>query len=89
MITIYGKKPCSFCDEARNLAMDMGENINYKDVIQQLGYKSLDDFFDKTDLKIPENHRSVPVIFKNDEYVGGYMELLELLKQQEIDLEEF
>ena len=55
MITIYGKKPCSFCDEARNLAIDLGENINYKDIINQLGYKSLADFFDKTELKIPRN----------------------------------
>jgi glutaredoxin len=69
--------------------MDLGENINYKDVINQLGYKSLADFFDKTDLKIPETHRTVPVIFRNGEYVGGYMELLELLKNQELDLEDF
>jgi glutaredoxin len=69
--------------------MDLGENINYKDVINQLGYKSLADFFDKTDLKIPENHRSVPVIFKNGEYVGGYNELLALLKEQELEFEDF
>jgi glutaredoxin len=89
MITIYGKKPCPYCDEARNLAMDLGETINYKDVIKQLGYNSLADFFDKTQLKIPETHRSVPVIFKNGEYVGGYTELLELVKNQELEFEDF
>jgi len=75
MITIYGKDLCPWCDRAREICEQYG--LQYE-------YKSLDDRFDgesnKTSLRemaVKDNIqvKTVPQIWWNNNYVGGFQQL--------------
>lgn len=65
---IYGKTDCIFCDKAKALLDENGLSYVYYDV--------MDDIEARQDLleAIPEV-RTVPQIFLDDEYIGGFDEL--------------
>ncbi len=66
-ITIYSKPSCSQCDQAKML-------LNMKGI--DFIFKMLDVDYTLDELKtLVPNARTFPVIFKNDEYLGGLPEL--------------
>lgn len=67
--TIYGQVNCSFCVQSKILLDMKGVVYNYIDIT--------DDVAKKHDLYEQYQIRSMPVIFKNEKYLGGFMQLQE------------
>jgi glutaredoxin len=64
MVIIYGNQRCGWCHKAKELASSRGLEYEWKDT---------DDFeiLNELKIKIP-NVKTIPQIWWNDEYVGGY-----------------
>ena len=77
MIVVYSKDQCVFCDKAINLLkVKAKEHIVYK-----LGK----DFDRDTILEMFPDARSFPIITLDKEFIGGYNELENLLKEEKHD----
>lgn len=78
--TVISKPNCPFCDQAKALLAGKGESFTEIkiDVGQEkdanFKYISRDEFFSTF-----PGHRTVPLILKDGNTVGGFMELKELL----------
>jgi len=75
--TIYGADWCGFCNAATDLLNHKKLNYIYHDVDDIVG-------FSKNDIKkilasLTNNHKTIPIIFKNDIFIGGYTELKNML----------
>lgn len=68
MIEIYGKEQCSFCDAAKRYLDNKGIPYSY----HQLGA----DFTTEELKEKAPTARSFPAIFFNNQFIGGYNELL-------------
>lgn len=68
---IWSKYHCTFCDQAKALLKQKG--IPYEE--RKIG----DGYTREELLEAVPTARTVPQIFINDEYVGGYQELKEKL----------
>ena len=67
MITVYSKNNCPFCDRAKALLESKG--IPYEE-------RKIGDGYTKEELlEAVPTARSVPQIFLDNEYVGGFNEL--------------
>jgi glutaredoxin 3 len=67
MITIYGHARCGWCNKAKNLAEQYGIKYEWKDT---------DNFDTLNELKLKfPNARTVPQIWWDDRYIGGYENL--------------
>lgn len=73
MITIYGKPSCGFCTKAKNFAKDRLLEFEYKDVQNS-------QFLEELKEKKPDV-RSVPQIWINGDYVGGFNELVAYVEE--------
>lgn len=74
MIKIYSKPDCDWCDKAKQLLNDM--QIPYKEYIYETDYT-------KEELKNLIGHDkklTVPQIFINNKYVGGYQEMISYME---------
>jgi glutaredoxin 3 len=70
---IWSKYNCAYCDQAKALLNQ--NNIPYEE-------RKIGDGWSREDLlKVVPNARSVPQIFLNEEYVGGFTELKQKLTQ--------
>ena len=71
MYKVYGKPSCPNCDIAKNLLESKGEQFEYLDVTK-----------DSAALMYVKGlgARSVPVVLKDDKYIGGLQELQNNLK---------
>lgn len=71
MYKVYGKPSCPNCDIAKNLLESKGEQFEYLDVTK-----------DSAALMYVKGlgAKSVPVILKDDKYIGGLQELQNNLK---------
>ena len=67
--TIYSRNVCSYCVAAKNLLTSKNLNFIVKNIDQS------PDFFNEMRQLAP-TMRTVPVVFKNNELIGGYAELL-------------
>ena len=65
MITIYGSMLCPFCVKAVQLCEEQGEKFTFHPVNLQI----------KDILANKYNHTTVPIIFIDRKFVGGYDEL--------------
>lgn len=74
MITIYGKANCGFCTKAKDLVTKRHLQYEYKDV-------GLAPIMEELLERSTERPRSVPQIWVNNEYVGGYSELVTYLEE--------
>ena len=71
---IWSKYQCSFCDQAKAL-------MNQKGILFE--ERKIGDGYTKEDLlEAVPTARTVPQIFINDEYVGGFTELKEFLSNE-------
>jgi len=70
--TIIGRESCPFCIAAKNMLQN--KRIYYE-------FHSIETFNKKSALwKLkPKSHRTVPVIFYNNKFIGGYSELCQML----------
>lgn len=74
MFKIYGTDKCHYCILAKNLLKK--ENILYEfiDVSDKVS-ETLDKYS-----KITKNQRTIPLIFYDKLFIGGYIELSEYIK---------
>lgn len=73
MISIFGKKNCPYCTKAVDLAAKSGESYQYWDIT--------DDPYPASVLKFI-GYRTVPVIFDDLEYVGGYNDFVDYMQEE-------
>jgi len=72
---VWSKYHCPYCDQAKTLLAVNGYEIEER---------KIGDGFTKEELleSVP-TARSVPQIFVNDEYIGGYTDLVKFLNEGE------
>lgn len=68
MITIYGKDSCYWCQEAKDVAETHGLEYEYKNT-------TYENFRAEMFEKVPDA-KTVPQIFWDGRYIGGYSELV-------------
>lgn len=71
-VIIWSKDQCAFCDQAKRLLES--KNIDYEERNINRGPWTKEQLLEA----VPQA-RSVPQIFVDDEYVGGFNELREVL----------
>ena len=74
-VTIYGKANCKSCDEAKQLCNN--KSVEYE-------YKQMGKDFELLEMYsiAPRNHKSFPMIAIDGKYLGGLVELKEVLVNQ-------
>ena len=77
-ITMYTGPLCNFCEAAKTLLVR--NNLNYKEI----DISTKDDLRDEM-IKKANGKRTIPQIFFDDYHVGGYQELRELEKKDELN----
>jgi glutaredoxin 3 len=77
-ITMYTGPFCNFCEAAKRLLVR--NNLNYKEI----DISTKDGLRDEM-IKKANGKRTIPQIFFDDYHVGGYQELRELEKKNELD----
>lgn len=71
--TVYGKQDCNYCKKALQLLQSEMLEFGYYDILaDQQVYKLMQDAVEKATGRFAE---TVPQIFVDGEYVGGYTEL--------------
>lgn len=76
MYIIYGIPNCLYCSKTKQLLDDMKIQYTYH-VIQTDKTEFLNNMSSKTN-----NQRTFPLIFYNDDFIGGFMELDDYLAFQ-------
>ncbi len=71
-ILIYTTQTCTYCNLAKNLLKE--KKLQFKEINVETNLNILKDLIKKT------NHKTVPQIFINEKFIGGYTELREYLK---------
>ena len=77
-ITMYTGPFCNFCEAAKRLLVR--NNLNYKEIDISTKDSLRDEMIKKANGK-----RTIPQIFFDDYHVGGYQELRELEKKDELN----
>ena len=75
---MYTGPLCNFCEAAKRLLVR--NNLNYKEI----DISTKDDLRDEM-IKKANGKRTIPQIFFDDYHVGGYQELRELEKKDELN----
>ena len=73
--TVYSKKNCSFCDRAITLLEDLNHQVIVKKIDEDIAH------FTEMRQKAPAM-RTMPVIFKNNDLIGGYSDLINSLEHE-------
>ena len=73
--TVYSKKNCSFCDRAVVLLEDLNLQVVVKKIDEDITH------FTEMREKAP-SMRTMQVIFKNNQLIGGYSDLIDSLKHE-------
>lgn len=68
MITIYGTSVCPYCTRAKNLAKRYGMEYEFKNIEFESFKKELDE-------RANFGYKTVPQIWWDNRYIGGYSEL--------------
>lgn len=73
--TVYGAKWCKYCRMA-NLFLEGTPDYQYVDIEEYMTVSKFKELFDdKTD-----GYSTIPMVFKQDTFIGGYSDLLEINK---------
>ena len=70
MVEIWGRNNCSWCTAAKNLCEKMGYEYNYNTL------NTAEEHIDLAD-RMGADFKTVPQIFMDDRYIGGYEELFQ------------
>ncbi len=77
-ILMYVKKPCPYCDRAEALFKARGLQFEKIDLTHQID--------ELLRLKDQYQHATVPMILINDEFIGGYTDLVTGLESGRVKL---
>lgn len=76
MYIVYGKDNCPYCVAAVELLNSMGVAYEYKNAIEYIELEPLKTYKEAGRLKTNNTGSiTVPIIFENNFYIGGYDEL--------------
>ena len=78
--TIYSKSGCPYCDKAKALLKI--DNPIVVDCDPYLVDKK-EEFLQFIKEVAQKEHRTFPIIFRNATYIGGYSDLLQLLRDED------
>lgn len=73
MIEIYGTSACNWCKEAQKLCVQKNQDYMYHQV------DMVPALLDDLEKRLGKRVRTVPQIFLDGDYIGGYSELEEKL----------
>lgn len=76
-ITLYTSTICSFCQNAKRLLQEKG--FDYKEIDLSQNIKK------REELSIKHSWRTVPMIFIDNEFIGGFQELVTLNTSGELE----
>lgn len=71
MYFIYGKEDCQYCKQAVELLISNNQPYKYTCIKGDL-CAYLDQFS-----LVTRNQRTIPLVFKDHQFIGGYLELCE------------
>jgi GrxC family glutaredoxin len=71
-VQIYSKFPCPYCIRAKEFFNS--KNIAFEEIDLTGNYDEIDKLKERT------GHRTFPQIFINDQFVGGYSDLMEKIE---------
>lgn len=74
---IYSKHPCPFCDRAKMLFDHKG--ISYTEIN---AIENMDEMVEKVSAATGSRPQTVPQIWLDDVYIGGFTQLVEHFKKQ-------
>lgn len=76
-VTVYSKEVCPYCDRAKQVLKN--QNIDYKEIMVDQDEDQL------ATMKELSGRKTVPQIFIGDEPIGGFDELYELVKNDQLN----
>ena len=76
-VTVYMGPSCAFCDAAKRLLVR--NNISFQEINIALEEGKIEEMLEKTNGK-----RTIPQIFFDKNHIGGYVELRELEKKDNL-----
>ena len=76
-VTVYMGPSCAFCDAAKRLLVR--NNISFQEINIALEEGKIEEMLEKTNGK-----RTIPQIFFDKNHIGGYAELRELEKKDNL-----
>ena len=73
MIKIYGTKTCSYCNRAKDLCS-----------VNKIPYVEINISHDEEakQMLLENNYKTVPQIWNDEEYIGGYTDLVKYLSEK-------
>lgn len=77
-IKIYSTQSCPYCVRAKNYFSQNG--LSYEEIDLTGNFEEIDRMKNKT------GHRTVPMIFVNDQFIGGYSDMMEKIESGELVL---
>lgn len=77
-IIIYSANNCPYCRKAKLYFENHG--FSFEEVDLTNNYEKIDE------LKKSTGHRTIPLIFVNDQFVGGYTDMIEKVNSGELIL---
>ena len=68
---VYGSDICPFCNKAKEYLQNKNQKYTYIDITKYQDSRELLK-------KMTDGYRTIPVIYKNGKFIGGYSDLCEL-----------
>lgn len=82
MIHIYGSYKCFYCRLSRELAKSYKLKFKFYDVNELKNRLQIISY--KKDGKVPKNYVSIPIIFVNSKFIGGFNEFEKILETKSL-----
>jgi glutaredoxin len=83
--TVYTKPKCSYCDKVKELLKDVDPTPNWIDASKYLESEHSKQFFlnfIKDTANLAEPYKTFPIVFCNNEFIGGYTETKQFHENQ-------
>tara|TARA_Y100000389_G_C17471252_1_gene531298 strand:- start:3893 stop:4129 length:237 start_codon:yes stop_codon:yes gene_type:complete len=77
MLTIYYRVSCPYCQKALDYIKKKRLTCVYREIDDYGGKENVFDVLKKEN-RIPKTYSTVPVIFDNSNFIGGFNELISL-----------
>jgi glutaredoxin 3 len=82
-IVVFGAEYCSFCNRAKSLLEKANANFEYLDVEEEPVLVQLQQ------LQRELNYKTIPMVFIDRQFIGGYKELYQMVHSRQLDLDHF
>lgn len=77
-VLIYSKVPCPYCDRAKQFFKQ--RNIPFEEIDLTGQYEEMKQLKERT------GHMTFPQIYVNDQFIGGYSDLMEKIEAGELKI---